>query len=117
MFGAIEAPQRRKCQHQGWALSPLRGSRLRASHTRGFTPGYRLSSLRNFKATLRARHLARWTAVPSVPLSMPEQELLRVDERPVHVFPGLALVHRAGDVVEHRLRLGLVGLARERVQE
>src|SRR4051794_25309658 len=32
--------------------------------------------------------------------SMPEQELLGVEQRPVHVLPGLALVRGLGDVLQ-----------------
>lgn len=37
--------------------------------------------------------------------SMPEQEFLRIEQCPLHVFPGLTLVLRLVDVVEHGLDL------------
>ena len=49
---------------------------------------------------------------------MPEQELLGVDERPLHVFPGLALVFRLGlpHVLQREVHFALGRQARDRGQ-
>ena len=48
---------------------------------------------------------------------MPEQKLLRIDERPLHVFPRPTAIRRDADVAEHRAFLGRRRQTRQRRQE
>src|SRR5262249_48400599 len=49
-------------------------------------------------------------------LSMPEQKLLGIEQRPLHVFPGLALVGGLADVFQHGLDFGFLRRPGERGQ-
>src|SRR5262249_46288718 len=53
-----------------------------------------------------------YSAWPPEP-SMPKQKLLRIQQRPVHVFPGFALVLSLGDVIERHLDLVVGRQARQ----
>src|SRR5687767_419952 len=48
---------------------------------------------------------------------MPKQEFLRVDQRPVHIFPRLAFIGGTIDVIEHRLHFAIARRTRETYQE